>query len=168
MNSLYRRPADFTETSLHEAKQRIKTLYRALLDLPEVAIADNEFPEFRQQFEQAMDDDFNTSESLKVLDDMASKIQLLRAQNQLAQAASLGKQLIALGHILGILQYAPDEYFKGSISQEQWQKIELLRQARDQARAQKNWQEADRIRQELTDLGLEVEDTPSGTRVVRK
>lgn len=59
-------------------------------------------------------------------------------------------------------------YRRGGWSAEKWQEIDALGQARDAARAAKNWTESDRLRQLLTEMGADVEDTPTGTRLSRK
>jgi len=168
MNSLYRRPADYTDASLHEAKQRLRALYRCLLDLPAASDDSEDSSDYQRRFIQAMEDDFNTPLALTILDELSGQINSLRTAKKTAEAAILGKTLTHLGNILGILQQSPANYFKGARSAVEWQQIDALRQARDQARAQKNWPEADRIRQQLLAMGLEVEDTSTGTRISQK
>jgi cysteinyl-tRNA synthetase len=167
MNSLYSRPADYTDTSMHEAKHRLKALYTAIADLPPPTNSSDISP-WVERFNEAMDDDFNTSVALGVLADLGSEIARLRQQNKIPKAADLAETLRRLGNILGILQQSPQEYRRGNYSAEQWQEIEALSAARDAARAQKNWPESDRIRQQLLAMNLDVEDTPQGTRVSRQ
>ena len=80
------------------------------------------------------------------------------------QAAALGAQLKALGGILGVLQQHPQEYLQGgddSALDDAW--IDALIQRRGDAKAEKNWDEADRIRDELGPRGVVLEDGPGGT-----
>jgi cysteinyl-tRNA synthetase len=164
MNSHYRRPADYSKSSLEEARHRLRGLYLSLEDLPEPAAHSADAAIFRDKFNEVMNDDFNTTLALAVLGDIAGKINLLKNQQNFAEAAALGKTLRDLGNILGILQQTPQEYFKGSRQAEEWELIKSLEQQRDALRTQKKWHEADKIRQQLIDMGLEVEDTPNGTR----
>ncbi|MBS0350280.1 MAG: cysteine--tRNA ligase [Proteobacteria bacterium] len=165
MSSIYNRPADYTESSMHEAKVRLKTLYNVLRGLPEIA------PEmdvrYTQRFNDAMNDNFNTSVALGILEDLATEIAEQRKQKKVDQAAALAATLRKLGKILGILNQSDSEYQKGGWSTEKWQQIEALAKQRDQARAQKKWAESDQIRQQLINMDVDVEDTPQGTYLSR-
>jgi cysteinyl-tRNA synthetase len=131
-----------------------------------------------------MDDDFNTPEALAVLFDLAREINRMCSKNK-AQAARLGTSLRQLGAILGILQQNPDEFLQapprgaevtltghtmkiegGELSIKSpltSEKIEQLIAQRSEARNNKNWAEADRIRDQLASQGIILEDSPDGT-----
>ncbi len=113
MNSHYRQPADYCPESLYEAKFRLDGLYRSLIDLPTPASEVGDTSDFRERFNNAMNDDFATTVALTILGDLASKINSLRDEGKIDQAAVLGKTLKHLGNILGILQHSPEDYFKG-------------------------------------------------------
>ena len=166
MNSLYNRPADYTETSLHEAKHRLKGLYTAVRDLPQVE--HDGVSVYEEKFIEAMDDNFNTPIALGILDELATETTKLRQKNKFDDAAKLATAIHKLGKILGIVQQSQEAYRRGGWSTEKWQEIDALGQARDAARTHKNWAESDRLRQLLTEMGVDVEDTPSGTRLSRK
>ena len=110
-----------------------------------------------------MDDDFNTPVALAAMFDLAREINRIR-KSDLQQAAALGAQLKQLGGILGILQQHPDDYLKGSdesgLSDAE---IDSLIQQRSDAKRDKNWAEADRIRDELQSQGVVLEDSARGT-----
>lgn len=166
MSSLYNRPADYTETSLQEAKHRLKGLYTAIRDLPQgesPAISSAE-----EKFIAAMDDNFNTPVALGILDELATKTIKLRQQNKLADAAKLADCIRKLGKVLGIVQQSEEAYRRGGWSAEKWQEIDELGKLRDHARHAKNWAESDRLRTALTNMSVDVEDTPAGTRLSRK
>jgi cysteinyl-tRNA synthetase len=118
--------------------------------------------EFENKFIEAMDDDFNTPIALSVLFELAHEIQRLREKDEVLSArhAILLKKL---GGVLGILQDDPLNFFQGKKENLDVEKIEKLIAARNQARADKNWGEADRIRKELSDMSIVLEDGSSGT-----
>lgn len=157
LNSHYNQPADYTKNSMHEAKFRLESLYRTLLDLPEPLAGFEDTSDFKARFQQAMDDNFNTSVALAVLADLGANINRMRGEDP-NQAAILGRTLKQLGNILGILQYSPAEYFIGYRKTDEVELINSLIQARELARTQKNWQEADRIRQQLSAMNIILED----------
>ena len=109
----------------------------------------------------AMDDDFNTPVALSVLFDLAHEIQRLREKDNTA-AAELGALLKYLGNIIGILQTDTEAFFQSSGSVDA-AKVEQLIAARQQARIEKNWAEADRVRNELTSMNVTIEDGAEGT-----
>lgn len=157
--SHYRSPLVYTEDALHQARQALNRFYTALRFLPEAnAVSGSAFEE---RFIAAMDDDFNTPVALSVLFDLAHEIQRLRDTNPQAARghAALLKQLSG---ILGILQSDPDHFFKASDHVDVAQVEELIRM-RNVARHNKNWQEADRLRAELSKMNITIEDTPQGT-----
>src|SRR3990167_4256917 len=94
LSSHYRSPVDFSKENLHQCRQALMRLYTALRDLPEVV---SDAGEFSPLFHAAMQDDFNTSEALAVLFEMAKKINRLREQKEFAQAATLESALKKLG-----------------------------------------------------------------------
>ena len=123
--------------------------------------------EYQEKFHAAMDDDFNTPDALAVLFELARDINRIREQDN-TKAKQLAHCLQSLANILGILQQDPEYFLKIGIQQDQSQKIASLIEARNNARATKNWQEADRLRDELLSLGVTLEDTATGTEWRRK
>lgn len=162
--SHYRSPLTYTEEALNQAKQSLDRLYTALRFLPKADRVTGS--RYETSFVEAMDDDFNTPVALSVLFDLAHEIQRLReADSDLA--ASHGALLVYLAGSIGLLQEDADAYFKSG-NTDDVAVIESLIAAREAARADKNWQEADRIRKELADMAVTIEDTSSGTTWKRK
>lgn len=160
--SHYRSPVNYSAENLQSAQNALERFYIALRDLPAVSELELQNNEFEARFNTAMDDDFNTPEALAVLFDLAREINRVR-EHDLAQAAQLGCLLRRLGSVLGILQQDAEKFLRAGTDVNEVKQIELLIAARNMARNNKDWAEADRVRQELTELGISLEDTPTGT-----
>ena len=157
--SHYRSPLMYTDEILNQSRQALTRFYTALRFLPSSSYATETV--FEKKFIQAMEDDFNTPIALSVLFDLAHEIQRLR-ENNLNQAAEYGALLRYLGGVLGILQSDPELFFRSGTKVDV-AKIEALIAARQVARKNKNWVEADRIRHELATMDIIIEDNAEGT-----
>lgn len=156
----YRSPLEYSLEQVQASKQPLERLYTAINSV--VGSAEpTKSTEFEQRFNAAMDDDFNTPIALSVLFDLAREINKTVDQ---AQAAGLVALLKQLGGILGLLQGDAAEVL-GKVSTESLdQHVQELITARNTARQNKNWVEADRIRAELSALGVTLEDTTGGSK----
>lgn len=160
ITSHYRSPVQYSEKALIQARSSLERFYTALRDLPVAeAITGSEY---EKKFVDAMNDDFNTPIAFSVLFELAHEIQRLR-ENDLQLAARHGALLKSLGSVVGIIQGDPNIFLKVGIEHIDSEKIEGLIAARNQARANKNWAEADRLRAELTAMSVILEDNPKGT-----
>lgn len=166
LSSHYRSPLNYSDQHLENAKASLTTLYTSIrgLDLQSAALKPSEFS---KRFEIAMEDDFNTPKAIAVLFEMASEINRYR-QTQPDKAADVGRELTSLADVLGLLQYVPDEFLQGGGAEVAQgglnnQAIDDLINQRNQARKDKNFAEADRIRDELASQGILLEDAPAGT-----
>ncbi|SDF99901.1 cysteine--tRNA ligase [Phytopseudomonas seleniipraecipitans] len=161
VSSHYRSPINYSEESLKEAKGALERFYNGLKGLPEVAPAGGEA--FVERFSAAMDDDFNSPEACAVLFEMIREINRLRDSDSQA-AAGLAAQLKQLAGVLGVLQLEPEAFLQaGAGGKVDAAEVEALIAARLQARAEKNWAESDRIRDQITALGVVLEDGKGGT-----
>ncbi|MET0104565.1 MAG: cysteine--tRNA ligase [Sedimenticola sp.] len=164
LTSQYRSPLNYDDEHLDNARGALTRFYTALRGLPEVEPAGGEA--FVERFHEAMDDDFNTPEALATMFDMVREINRVRAEDE-QQAAALAAELRRLGAILGILQDDAESYLRGGapggddgLSDAD---IEALIQQRVEAKANKDWATADRIRDELKSHDILLEDGPQGT-----
>jgi cysteinyl-tRNA synthetase len=159
--SHYRSPINYSQQNLANARNALERFYSALRNLPEVEEQDSDG--FQQKFVAAMADDFNTPVALSVLFDIAREVNRLKDEAKINEAAQKAATLKRLGGLLGIIQNDPEIFLKGTISSQEVSQIEGLINARNQARAEKNWAEADRIRNELQTLRVIIEDSQQGT-----
>ena len=163
MSGHYRSPLNYSEDALRQAHQSLESLYIALRDITPTLVPSN--TAFEKSFIEAMNDDFNTPKAFSVLFDIAHEMNRLRDVDiKTAQAyAALLKQL---GGVLGFLQQKPSAFLQKTdgISADE---IETLIQERNQARAQKDWVTADKMRDQLSAQGIVLEDK-DGRTVWRK
>lgn len=151
----YRSPLNYSDKHLDDAKAALTRLYNALRDVETTSdVIDWTDPE-AVRFKAAMDDDFNTPEAIAVLFDLANEVNT----NKATEAANLLKNLAG---VIGLLAQDTDAFMQGEAADSALD-IDGLIKARIDAKATKNYAEADRIRQELTDAGIALEDTPQGT-----
>lgn len=162
--SHYRSPLNYSDAQLDAAHQALTRFYTALkgldLSIATPAVNDN----FNQKFMQAMNDDFNTPEALAVLFELVREINTAK-ENNIALATAYAKELKRLADILGILDSNPETFLRGKQKDNGLSDadIEQLIIERKNARANKQWQEADRIRDVLKDNGVILEDGAHGT-----
>jgi cysteinyl-tRNA synthetase len=173
----YRNPLEFADERITEAGRALARL-RSLKDEAErIAARGTPAPgpdgglfeqvaAHRARFEAAMDDDFNTPQALGALFDLARLLHTAReqvAQGTLGAGAFLigVGELVILAQVLGLLEGAGRRPV--SMDPQVKARIESLVYLRQEARRQRDFTEADRLREELSRLGVELEDTRDGT-----
>jgi cysteinyl-tRNA synthetase len=181
LSSHYRSPLNYSDEQLNDADAGLDRLYTALrgvtaLDVPVLA-------EYETRFKKAMDDDFNTPVAVSVLFDLARELNKAKNNNP-KKTVELASSLKFLGGLLGILQYDADKWKKdvtitltglsmsvqaGKLSVDDvLQHIEQQIQARLDAKKAKDWALADKIRNDLKEQGVILEDSPDGTTSWRR
>jgi cysteinyl-tRNA synthetase len=164
VSSHYRSPLNYSEEQLDNARSALQRLYAALLDTKLTALPQDN--DYQKRFEAALDDDFNTANAVAVLFDLVREINRSKREQQERQH-ELASLLRHLGGLLGLLQADAEEFLKSRAGQSAGLSdtaIEDLISARLQARADKDWASADRIRDELSEAGIIIEDGNAGTR----
>ncbi|MGQ8365630.1 cysteine--tRNA ligase [Glaciecola sp. 1036] len=161
MSAHYRSQLSYSQDTIDQAKASLERLYTALRGVEIPSTGDLAYGNYLSQFEAAMNDDFNMPVAMSVLFDVARAIN--KADTQ--EAPKLAYVLKNLGAILGVLQSEPDAYLKGGSNQDDAfaTQVEQLIEQRNQARKDKDWAKADAARDQLTALGVVLEDGPQGT-----
>ncbi len=162
LTSQYRSQLNYDEEHLLNARSALNRFYTTLRGIPEVEPAGAK--RWADAFNLAMDDDFNTPEALAAMFELVREINRLRVEDE-PRAAGLAAELKRLGGVLGILQQDPEAWLRGEAEADGLadEEVEALVQKRLDARAGKDWAEADRIRDELKAGGIVLEDAVGGT-----
>jgi cysteinyl-tRNA synthetase len=190
----YRSPPDFSEKTLKDVEKSLERIHRLKEKLeslssdaskvdektliPEEKNYKKNINDFIEQFEKAMDDDFNTPKAFAVIFEFVNKSNRFLENNpnpngELCKYA-LGK-LLALGDILTLfqekkgdgdkikeLQSLVSKHAKGFESTDSKEILKKLLEEREEARKNKDWQKADQIRNDLEEIGFEIQDTDKG------
>lgn len=153
----YRAPLDWTDDLLEQAKTTLSRVYAALR-----RVWDAEGGEAADSgVRDALSDDLNTPIALAALSRLAGEANGAADRGDGAAMAQARADLLASGALLGLLSRTPAEWEQGGDADDN-ARIDGLVAARIQARADKNWAEADRIRDELAAEGIEIMDSADG------
>jgi cysteinyl-tRNA synthetase len=111
-----------------------------------------------------MDDDFNTALALSVMADVRLALNKAQEAKDSSQQAYLAGLLNSFGDVLGLFQQNAEQFLAGDITDDnEAAKVEALIEKRNQARADKDWAVADQVRDELTAMGIVLEDAAGKT-----
>lgn len=158
----YRQPLDWTLNGLAEARHVLDRFYGALREVSQVEA--KHIQKIPDKVRAALEDDLNTPLAISALHETAGELNKAMDENQ---KAHLKGKLIASGAALGLLCHDPEAWFKGEtgvcaegIGEAE---VEDLISQRAQARENKDFAEADRIRDGLVEKGVVLEDKVEGT-----
>ncbi|MBS0272235.1 MAG: cysteine--tRNA ligase [Proteobacteria bacterium] len=154
LSSHYRQPLDWNDQIVIQSRQSLDRLYNALRGR-ELSKEAN----IIEPIKTALEDDLNTPLAISVLHDLAGRIYKASTTHEKNELAS---SLKASGEALGLFQQEPESWFKGKTGIDENTILALI-EARTQARNKKDFIEADRVRDELLNAGILLEDTPQGT-----
>lgn len=166
LSAHYRSPINFSDELLQQAQNGLNRIYECLVHLKLIFAEDQTgeisdqvnqaLADYKEKFIRAMEDDLNTADAASVLFEMVRYANGLMKDNAVnpKEAKAIYDLFKELGDVLGILYNEKDQ----NIDQD----IEELIEKRQQARKDKNWAQADAIRDQLKDMGIILEDTPQG------
>jgi len=164
VSSHYRSQVDYSADSLAEASRTLTKLYHALRGVKPASSDEVPETEHDRRFAEVMDDDFNTAGAIAVLHAVANDINQHRREGNEEKAAYSAAVLVRLGGVLGLLQQDPEAFFQADTGSElSVADIEAMIQARAEARKAKDFAESDRIRDELLEKGIVLDDSREGT-----
>tara|TARA_B100001029_G_scaffold179809_1_gene191239 strand:+ start:14196 stop:15614 length:1419 start_codon:yes stop_codon:yes gene_type:complete len=166
LNGHYRSPIDFSDSNLKESEaayRRLEGAYSRVKDFSSFGAVNPKELETAviscsDSFVEAMNDDFNTREALASLFQFSRVVNSCNLDNiSLELHTKIISMFESFGHeVLGL-------FTSDNLDLEFVGKIEALIVSRDKARANKNWAKSDSIRDELSKLGIQIEDSPEGT-----
>jgi len=155
----YHQPFNFTFEGLAQAKATLDKFYNALLRVKDVPAAEEAADE---RVVAALADDLNTPLALTYLHEITNALNKAETENE--QARLKGRLLAAAG-LLGLLWQNPESWFKSGIANGGLDAASIEAKIAERVAAKKNkdYALADKIRNELKEQGIILEDTPSGT-----
>ena len=159
LSSHYRSPITYTDDGIASAERALERLTNALRVAPsDAANASMDAAHFRDRFRAAMDDDLNTPQAIATLFDMAREINRDRETGM-----AVGEAQDALREMASVLGLSLEErHSSGGAEVDAF--VDLLVETRSQLRAERNWKQADAIRDRLEELGVVMEDSSAGTQ----
>lgn len=152
INTHYRKPLDFNEKAVHDAKKTLNYWYKAIEDLK--TPLNLEFP---QEFITALLDDMNVSTAIKIINDFAKNVHTSNDENEKLKS---GSKILQCANFLGLMRKSVSQWFTGDVSLEM---VETLLNQRNKARLEKNWPLSDQIRKQLLDMGITIKDQKDGS-----
>ncbi len=160
----YRKPINFTANSINEAKNILDKIYESLRDTDFTGTKID--LDYKNKFEEALKDDFNTPKAIKILQELVPKINKTKS---LEEMEVLKFSLKELSQAIGLLNDTVENYFKYSLPND-ISEDEIARYVleRNDARLNKDFQKADDIRDQLLEKGVVLEDEADKTSWVRK
>ncbi|MCR1898689.1 cysteine--tRNA ligase [Irregularibacter muris] len=169
LSAHYRNPVNFSKELLEQSKNALDRLYNAknnaeylmkntqpTAPTPEEVQWTESLHSYKEQFKKEMEDDINTADALaaifELVKEMNRYLDVHKSQTTINKAYTL---FMELTDVLGIVHQKEEKLDE---------KIEELIKERQQARKEKNWALSDKIRDELKDMGILIEDTPQGVK----
>ena len=175
LNGHYRSPLNFSRELMQACQNGLERIKNCNTDLQhyidnsqDSALKDNEkellneLDKFRVQFETAMDDDFNTADAISAIYELVRFINKSIKDNVSKEFAV--KEMEMLGKLCGVLGINKE---KEKVEDEDTALIEELIAKRTEAKKNKNFAEADAIRDKLTEMGVTIKDTRQGVQWFR-
>ncbi|ACR47350.1 cysteinyl-tRNA synthetase [Rickettsia peacockii str. Rustic] len=156
LSSHYRRPLDYNDKAIEDAKKTLDYWYRAIENINVQKI------DLPHDFMQSLLDDMNTPLAVKIINDYAKGVFISKTEEERQLNASA---IITCANFIGLMNKTPHEWFNSGVDELY---INELVNKRLEAKKQKNWLLADQIRNQLLEEKIILEDQPDGTTIWRK
>ena len=159
----YRQPLDWSKAVAKQAQTTLDRLYQRLKDHGPIEVGTETIDPkiIDRRVREALEDDLNTPEALAALNQLAKELEHASENDK----HTLAQQLANSGRALGLLMHEPNDWFanrEGAVTLSE-QEIEEQINARNEARANKDFAQADAIRDALLAAGILIKDGPDGT-----
>lgn len=163
LSTHYRSPLDWTDDALSQSRRNLDRLYGALKELQDIEV-EMSLADVPIKFIDALKDDLNTPAAFTVLHKLAKQA---NTETDTSLRRNIKKQILAAGHMLGLLQQEPVTWFRG-VGEVNEDEIDTLIAARAQAKKDKDFALADQLRDQLRAMNIGIQDRPDGTSGWRK
>jgi len=159
LSSHYKQPLNWNPDIIEQAQKNLDRLYRVLKENSHIIIEEKKITS--EEVIKALSDDMNSSLAIFEINSIADQLSKCKQEDK----SMLKTKLVSSGKILGILQNCPDKWLKYGTTNNNIDSnlIEELLNKRKEARKNKNFIEADKIRTKLQEMKIEIEDTSDGT-----
>ncbi len=162
LSGQYRSPLNYSQENLDQARAALTRLYTAIRDVKPLMPDDESILKpYQERFNAFMNDDFNTPGALAVLFDLVKAIN----KEEGLKKSNLAWGLLNFAGVLGLLWQKPQDFLKGSAGSDTLDdaQIEALIKKRNEARKVRDFKTADETRDQLTAMGIVLEDGQQGT-----
>ncbi|KJW00376.1 cysteine--tRNA ligase [Rickettsia parkeri str. Tate's Hell] len=156
LSSHYRRPLDYNDKAIEDAKKTLDYWYRAIENINVQKI------DLPHDFMQSLLDDMNTPLAVKIINDYAKGVFISKTEEERQLNASA---IITCANFIGLMNKTPHEWFNSGVDELY---VNELVNKRLEAKKQKNWLLADQIRNQLLEEKIILEDRSDGTTIWRK
>ena len=163
LTAQYRANFNFNEEDLIASKKRLDKLYRVKKRVYGLGKSTLN-KEFKQSLLEALNDDLNTAKAISIIDEYITKAN--ETLDKEPKNKNFKKELVAsfdfISEVIGIGFDDAYKYFQFGISEQEIENIEFLIEKRAKAKAEKDFESADKIRAYILNLGIAIMDTPNG------
>ena len=158
----YRQSINWTNETIEQSQNTLDKFYRLLHKVSDIDTDEKLINKCPEKVLNALCDDLNTSKALAEINEISKK---LSSAIEVEDKIKYKTQFLAAAQVFGILQKSPKKWLGIGETQDNLDSklIDNLINERNKARSSKDFNKADQIRNQLTELGIEIEDTPNGT-----
>ena len=158
----YRQSINWTNKTIEQSQNTLDKFYRLLHKVSDIDVDEKLINKCPEKVLDALCDDLNTSKALAEINEISKK---LSSAIEVEDKIKYKTQFLAATQVFGVLQKSPKKWLGIGETQDNLDSklIDNLINERNEARSFKDFNKADQIRNQLTELGIEIEDTPNGT-----